>query len=293
MKTQNSPIVVTGSAAQVPPEIANQLGMVILPLTIMVEGKEYLDGIDLLPGEFYQKMRTQNIEVKTAAPNVGQYYECFRRIINEQGSDILCLTLSNQLSSDYNSAVEAAKMLSEENRGNRVTVIDSLRAAAPQGLLAIEAAKRLHAGETLGDTVQYLQSARYKSGLIAALDTLEYLSKGGRIGKAAYLVGSALQIIPILIINNEGILAPSTVIRKKRNTIPTILSILARKTAGYKRLSLSVTHADSTDQAETLRHALREQYPTLEIPISEFTPVMGAHAGPGLIGLGYFFEKDK
>jgi len=290
MKTQNSTVVVTGSAAQVQPEIAAQLGIVILPLIVVVDGKEHLDGVDIFPGELYQKMRTQNIEVKTAAPNVGQYYECFKRIINQQGSDILCLTLSSQLSSDYNAAVEAAKMLSEENQENRVTVFDSLRAAAPQGLLAVEAAKRLHAGETLEDTVQYLQNARYKSGLIAALDTLEYLAKGGRIGKAAYLVGSALQIIPILTINNEGIVAPSTVIRKKRNIIPTFLSTLARKTAGYKRLSLSVMHADSVDQVETLQHVLKEQYPTLEIPISEFTPVMGAHTGPGLLGLGYFFE---
>ena len=109
MKPQNTPVVVTGSAAQVPPEIASQLGIVILPLVIIVEGKEYLDGIDLFPGELYQKMRTQKIEIKTAAPSVGQYYACFKRIIDQQESDVLCISLSGKLSSDYTAAVDAAK----------------------------------------------------------------------------------------------------------------------------------------------------------------------------------------
>ena len=227
MKPQNTPVVVTGSAAQVPPEIASQLGIVILPLVIIVEGKEYLDGIDLFPSDLYQKMRTQKIEVKTAAPNVGQYYACFKRIIDQQESDVLCISLSGKLSSDYTAAVDAAKMLSGEYPRNKVTVIDSLRAAAPQGLLAVEAAKRLRAGETIEDVVQYLMDARHRSGLIAALDSLDYLAQGGRIGKAAYLVGSVLQIVPILTINDEGIVAPSTIIRKKGNIIPGILSILS------------------------------------------------------------------
>jgi DegV family protein with EDD domain len=290
MKPQNTPVVVTGSAAQVPPEIARQLGIVILPLVIIVEGKEYLDGIDLFPGELYQKMRTQKIEIKTAAPNVGQYYACFKRIIDQQESDVLCISLSGKLSSDYTAAVDAAKMLSGENPRNKVTVIDSLRAAAPQGLLAVEAAKRLRAGETIEDVVQYLMDARHRSGLIAALDSLDYLAQGGRIGKAAYLVGSALQIIPILTIDDEGIVMPSTIIRKKGNIIPSIISILAQQTVGFTKLDLSVMHADAIQQAEALRLSLNHLYPSLEIPISEFTPVMGAHAGPGLIGLGYLYE---
>ena len=290
MKPQNTPIVVTGSAAQVPPEIASQLGIVILPLVIMVEGKEYLDGIDLHPGDLYQKMRTQKIEVKTAAPNVGHYYACFKRIIDQQESDVLCITLSEKLSSDYNAAVDAAKMLSGEYPKNKVTVFDSLRAAAPQGLLAVEAAKRLRAGETIDDVVQYLMDARLRSRLIAVLDSLDYLAQGGRIGKAAYLVGSVLQIVPILTINDEGIIAPSTIIRKKGNIIPGILSILSKETSGFTKLDLSVMHADAVEKAEVLRQSLKELYPALDIPISEFTPVMGAHAGPGLIGIGYLYE---
>jgi len=290
MKTQNAAVVVTGSAAQVPPEIASQLGMVILPLTIIVAGKAYLDGVDIFPGELYQKMRTQKLEVKTAAPNVGQYYECFKRIIDQKGRDVLCITLSRQLSSDYNAAVDAAQMISNEHPMSKVIVFDSLRATAPQGLLAIEAAKQLQAGLSMEEGVQYLTNVRHRSGLIAALDSLDYLAQGGRIGKAAYLVGNALQIIPILTINKEGIVAPSRVVRNKENVIPAIISILAKQTSGFKKLDISVMHADAQEKAEALQQSLNERYPSLEIPISEFTPVMGVHAGPGLIGLGYLFE---
>lgn len=290
MKTQNTAVVVTGSVAQVPPEIASQLGMVILPLTINVAGKDYLDGIDIFPGELYQKMRTQKLEVKTAAPSVGQYYECFKRIIDQKGCDVLCITLSRQLSSDYNAAVVAAQMISNEHPMSKVIVFDSLLVAAPQGLLAIEAAKQLQAGLSLEEVVQYLTNARHRSGLLAALDSLDYLAQGGRIGKAAYLVGSALQIIPILSINKEGIVAPSRVVRNKENVIPAIISILTKQTSGFKKLDISVTHADAQEKAEALKQSLNECYPSLEIPISDFSPVMGAHTGPGMIGLGYLFE---
>lgn len=290
MKTQNTAVVVTGSVAQVPPEIASQLGMVILPLTINVAGKDYLDGIDIFPGELYQKMRTQKLEVKTAAPSVGQYYESFKRIIDQKGCDVLCITLSRQLSSGYNAAVVAAQMISNEHPMSKVIVFDSLLVAAPQGLLAIEAAKQLQAGLSLEEVVQYLTNARHRSGLLAALDSLDYLAQGGRIGKAAYLVGSALQIIPILSINKEGIVAPSRVVRNKENVIPAIISILTKQTSGFKKLDISVTHADAQEKAEALKQSLNECYPSLEIPISDFSPVMGAHTGPGLIGLGYLFE---
>jgi len=290
METQNSTVVVTGSAAQVQPEIAAQLGIVILPLIVVVAGKDYLDGIDIFPGELYQKMRTQKLEVKTAAPSVGQYYESFKRIIYQKGCDVLCITLSRQLSSGYNAAVIAAQMISNEHPMSKVIVFDSLLVAAPQGLLAIEAAKQLQAGLSLEEVVQYLTNARHRSGLLAALDSLDYLAQGGRIGKAAYLVGSALQIIPILSINKEGIVAPSRVVRNKENVIPAIISILTKQTSGFKKLDISVTHADAQEKAEALKQSLNECYPSLEIPISDFSPVMGAHTGPGMIGLGYLFE---
>jgi len=282
--------VVTGSAAQVPSDIAEQLGIEILPLKIYVNGKEYLDGIDLSPSDLYQKMRSDKIDVKTAAPSVGQYYECFKNILEQGERDILCITLSSKLSSDYLSAVNAANMTQEEFQTAKVIVFDSFAAAVPQGFLAIEAADRLHRGESMESVVSYLSAARQRTGFLAALDTLSYLSQGGRIGRAAFLVGDVFQLKPILTLKEDGIVAPETVVRTEDKIISRMTSLVDQKTKGYQKLNLSVMHADALKRAKRLQEMLLELYPSIEIPILEFTPVMGAHAGPGLVGVGYYYE---
>jgi DegV family protein with EDD domain len=259
-------------------------------LKIYVNGKEYLDGIDLSPNDLYQKMRNDKVDVKTAAPSVGQYYECFKNILEQGEREILCITLSSKLSSDYLSAVNAANMTQEEFQTAKVIVFDSFAAAVPQGFLAIEAADRLHRGESMESVVSYLSAARQRTGLLAALDTLSYLSQGGRIGKAAFLVGDALQIKPILTLKEDGIVAPETVVRSEDKIISRITSLVKQKTEGYQKLRLSVMHADALIRAKRLQKMLLKLYPSIEIPILEFTPVMGAHAGPGLVGVGYYYE---
>lgn len=281
--------VVTGSAAQVQSDIAEQLGIEILPLKIYVNGNEYLDGIDLSPNDLYQKMRNDKVDVKTAAPSVGQYYECFKNILEQGERDILCITLSSKLSSDYLSAENAADMAQEEFQSAKVIVFDSFAAAAPQGYLAIEAAHRLHRGESMDSVVSYLNSARQKTGFLAALDTLSYLSQGGRIGKAAFLVGDAFQLKPILTLK-DGIVAPASIVRTEDRVFSRITSIVKQKTEGCQKLKLSLMHADALERAKRLQTMLLELYPSIEIPILEFTPVMGAHAGPGLVGVGYYYE---
>jgi len=282
-------IVVTGSAAQVPSDIAEQLGIEILPLKIYVNGKEYLDGINLSPNDLYQKMRSDTLDVKTAAPSVGQYYESFKNILEQGERDILCITLSSKLSSDYLCAVNAANMAQEEFQTAKVIVFDSFAAAVPQGYLAIEAAHHLHRGESMDSVVSYLNTARQKTGFLAALDTLSYLSQGGRIGKAAFLVGDAFQLKPILTLK-DGIVAPEAIVRTEERVFSRITSIVKQKTEGCQSLRLSVMHADALERAKRLQTMLLELYPSIEIPILEFTPVMGAHAGPGLVGVGYYYE---
>lgn len=282
--------VVTDSAGQVPKEEADQLGIEVIPLEIYINGKQYRDGIDFTPRELYQKMRTDDLEVKTAAPGVGQYYEFFKKMQAQGADEILCVSLSNQLSSAYTCAMDAAKMINADNPTKKVVVYDCLTAAVPQGLLAIEAANHLNVGEPVESVVKILKEARQRTGLIAAVDTLKYLARGGRIGKASYLFGSALRIIPLLTVNEEGIVAPKTIVRSKGKIIPTILNMVHESIKGYQRIRLAVIHADALAQAQALRQALLDLYPDVSIPIEEFTPVMGAHTGPGLFGLGYIYE---
>ena len=292
MQNNNAVSVITGSAAQVPKETAEALGIDILPLLIYIDGKEYHDGIDISPGELYQRMRLNQMEVKTAAPTVGQYYQAFKNSIEGGAKEILCVTLSSKLSADYSSAKNAANLVKTENPESKIFVFDSRRAAVPQGLLTIEAAERLNAGQPMEDVLTFLENAWQKSSLIAALDTLEYLNRGGRIGQAAIYVGSALKILPILQINDDGVVAPATVLRNKAKIIPTIINRIIKETEGYTYIKLGVMHADAYEAAEELREEVQKRFPDYhgEIRIDEITPVMGAHTGPGLIGLSYMYE---
>ena len=115
MQNNNAVSVITGSVAQVPKETAEALGIDILPLLIYIDGKEYHDGIDIFPGELYQRMRLNQMEVKTAAPTVGQYYQAFKNSIEGGAKEILCVTLSSKLSADYSSAKNAANLVKTEN----------------------------------------------------------------------------------------------------------------------------------------------------------------------------------
>jgi len=290
MDTQNLPIVVTDSASQLVQADVLPFGIEVVPLEIYINGKEYLDGLEITPGELYKKMRTENPEVKTSAPGIGRFYSVFKKMIDRGRNEILCITISNKLSATYNAAVDAANMIQAEYSEKKVIVFDSLTAAVAQGFLALEAAKRLSTGESMEKVVRFLTLARERTGLIAAVETLKYLAQGGRIGKASYLVGSALRIVPVLTVNREGIVAPVAKVRRKDTILPNMLSILNQHIKGWKKIHLSVMHADAMEQAKGLQKALSDLYPSLEVPIEPFTPVMGAHTGPGLVGMGYYFE---
>jgi len=289
MDPQNLPIVVTDSASQLVQADVLPFGIEVVPLEIYINGKEYLDGLEITPGELYKKMRTENPEVKTSDPGIGRFYSVFKKMIDRGRNEILCITISNKLSATYNAAVDAANMIQAEYSEKKVIVFDSLTAAVAQGFLALEAAKRLSTGESMEKVVRFLTLARERTGLIAAVETLKYLAQGGRIGKASYLVGSALRIVPVLTVNREGVVAPVAKVRRKDTILPNMLSILNQHIKGWKKIHLSVMHADAMEQAKGLQKALSDLYPSLEVPIEPFTPVMGAHTGPGLFGMGYYF----
>jgi DegV family protein with EDD domain len=283
--------VVTGSVAQVPKDVAENLGIEVLPLIISVNGEEFRDQVTIDAGQLYKRMRVEQLEVKTAAPTVGEYYEAFKRIREKDIHQIICNPVSTNLSSDYSAAVNAANIFMADYPDVKICVLDSRRVAVTQGLLCIEAAQKLKDGVPFEEVVEYCNIEWRKTGLFAAVETLKYLAQGGRIGKAASLLGNSLHIMPILsVVNDEGITAPAAVLRRKDKIVPTLVSLVKKYTDGYSKLRLGVTHADNLEGAEALREALLAEFPGREILIDDFTPVMGAHTGPGLLAVGYLYE---
>lgn len=282
--------VVTDSVAQVPAEIAQKLNITVIPFYVNYGGKTYLDGIDLVPQELYQYMRRGKDIPTTAAPSVGQYINVFRSILDQGTQGLLLVSLASKLSSGYNTALMAARQLQSDYPDRSIEIMDSRKATISQGFVAIAAARAAMEGKSLPEVIQAANEASERSGFAATLETLEYLARGGRIGRAAYLMGSLIDIKPILAIDKDGVVTPIKNVRSKNHALHDIVDIVAKKVQGCHQLTLAIMEADAAQQAAELKElALQKMTPT-EFFFSEFTPVMGVHTGPGLVGLAYYYE---
>ena len=282
--------VVTDSVAQVPKDIAEQLDIHVIPYILILEGKQFQDGVDLAPQILYKRMRDEALDVKTSAPSVGHYYEAFLDLARAGSQSVLHVCLSSNLSAAFSSANAAARLVRQEFPDCEIWVVDSKMATASQGFIAIEAARLALDGATLNQVAARAIDVRDKVGFVATLETLEYLRRGGRIGKAAFTLGSLVNVKPILSVDGDGTVIPICRVHGAHKALAKIVECIAEKVAGSHTLHLAVMEADAYEQAAQLERMAVEKLNPDEIFWSTFTPVMGAHAGPGLIGLAYYFE---
>jgi DegV family protein with EDD domain len=282
--------VMTDSVAQVPPEIAKQLDISVIPFIVNIEGQQYIDGIDLVPSVLYRRMRNEKIMPTTSAPSLGKYQEMFHDRVCAGAQAVLCITLSSKLSSAYDTACLAAEQVRADYPDRMVEVLDSKSAAMSEGFIAIAAARAAADGKPLPEVLQVAREAGRRAGLVAALDTLEYLARGGRIGKLTFMAGSLIKIKPVLEIDDEGALTPINKVRSDDQALQTIVDHVAKQIGGDQRISLAILEADAPLQAARLEELAQQQLQPVKIFHSELTPVMGVHAGPGLVGLAYYYE---
>ena len=286
---ERSVAVVTDSVAQVPAEIAQQLTISVIPFTVNINDQPYLDGIDLKPTELYRRMRHEKILPTTTAASLGQYQQAFEDCLNAGAQAVLCVVLSSRLSSGYSTASQAADLVRYEFPEHQVVVLDSLQATISQGFVAIAAARAAASGKTLPEVVRAAEEAKRHVGFAATLETLEYLARGGRIGKAAFMLGSLINIKPILTIE-DGEVTPVARVRGDNHALQSIVDHVAEKAGKNRSLHLAIMEADASEQGEHLQELALRQLQPIEILHTEFTPVMGVHTGPGLVGLGYYYE---
>lgn len=287
-------VIVTDSIAQVPGDLANELGIRIMPFSVAVNDMVFTDGIDLNPGNLYQRMRMdKDLRLSTSAPSNGQFFQVFKDCQEQGAMVIVYVGLSSRLSGSINSAREAMLMMQEEGNTIQVKIFDSRMATFAQGFLAIEAARSAMQGENSELILEELTENRKRAGFAAGLETLEYLARGGRIGKAAYMLSNAIQILPVISINDDGEVAPISRPLGYHNMMKDLIHYVSKKTSGSHHLSLAVMHADALENAEKLRQMAVDQLHPDEIFITDFTPVMVAHTGPGILGLAYFWHPMK
>jgi len=282
----NKVAIITDSVACIPKELAEEYSIEVVPLRIIFGDKVYQDGIDLSPVEFYTLFRQAKKLPTTATCSPTFFLEAYRRA-SRGAASILCITLSAKLSGMFNSAQLAMEMAKDALTDTTIEVLDCKTAAAAQGLVVLAAARAAASGKSLTEVIETTRIVMQGVTLLAMLDTLRYLVKGGRAPRVAALASSLLRIKPILTIT-EGEAHPVTNPRTTAGAIERMLKIMRQKIVKGQPLHVAVMHADALDKAMVLRAQISSQFDCAELFITEFTPVMGAHTGPGVIGVAFY-----
>lgn len=282
--------IVTDSTACVPQEFVEKYGIHVVPINVIFEDRVYRDGVDITPDEVYSLLQGAKRLPTTASPPPGVYLETYREASKETDS-ILCISVSSSLTSIFESSWQAKEMAKEELPGINIEALDCRTAAGGQAFVVMEAARAAASGRSLAEVAEVAKRVMAKVNVIVVLDTLYYLAKGGRIPKAASWAGSFFKIKPIIeVAEGEAGLLERT--RTKPRGVDRLLGIMRERLGTTKPLHVIVMHGGASHEAEKLKDRVVSEFHCVELHTTEFTPVMGVHTGPGLLGLAFYAEQD-
>lgn len=272
--------IVTDSTSDITASLAGELGITVVPLTVFFGHESFLDRIDITTDEFYRRLTRENIYPTTTQPAPGAFADVYQKLL-KNADEVLVIVLSSKLSGTYGSAVNAVSMV--EGKG-RIEVIDSQLTAMGLGLTVISAAKMASKkGTTLKKISEAVKMNLPRTNAIMAFDTLKFLAKGGRIGRAQGLLGSLLAVKPVLTLK-DGEVAPLTRLR----SMSAAADYLYNHIANMPRVeALAVEHATTPHEADILAARLGAVYPKENIYRSVVSPVLGTYMGPNVLSVSF------
>jgi len=275
--------IVTDSIADLPPQVVKELDITVIPINLRFGEKVYRDGVDMTSEQFYRELaRSKHLPV-TSVPSPVTFAAAYDKLA-EEADEILVVTVSSKLSGTYEVGVQSIGLM---KRKCRVEVVDSQRAVMAQGFLVMRAAQAAQEGAGIDEAMEIVKKNIPRVDMQAAFDTLEYLRRGGRIGAAQALLGSALRIQPIITMKN-GVVEPAGRARSRAKA----LDQLYKFAAGYRRLEeLAVEEASCPEDADQLIERLGTIFPRERIYRTKTTPAIGTHTGPGLILVAVMGDK--
>jgi DegV family protein with EDD domain len=275
--------IITDSVSDIPPAIADELGIAIIPLLVRFGEETYLDGIEITNDEFYEKLKKSSTLPSTSVPPLDIFVRTYNQLAQET-DEILVITLSSKLSGLYNAAIQSIALM---ERKCRIEVIDSRCAVMAQGFVVIKAARAARGGVSFEEIREMIFKDLPRVEIRAAFDTLEYLRRGGRIGRAQALLGSMLKVNPIVTLK-DGVVEPAGRARSRSKAIDQLYNFVA----GYTDIEeVAVEGAACPDDVELLVKRLGAIFPEERIYRSRTTPVIGTHTGPGLILVAVLGDK--
>ncbi len=276
--------VITDSTADLPPALAEELGITVVPLNVHFGTEVYRDGVEITADEFYRRLVTASRLPTTSQPTPGDFLSAYDEM-GQTTDEILSVHISAKLSGTMNSATQA---LEEYGGACRIEIIDSLQGSMGLGMLAIAAAEAARRGDSLDDVVTETRATISKVGFIGLLDTLEYLEKGGRIGKAQAFMGSLLRIKPLLTIR-DGEAHPLERARTRAKGVDRMCELVQ---AEMPLKDLAVVYTTTPDEARALAQRLQPHLPQGEVILSQVGPVVGTYLGPGVLGVAFRKQSE-
>lgn len=271
--------IVTDSVSDIPPKVAEELGITVVPLYVRFGVETYRAGVELSTEEFYHRLISSRTFPTTAAPSPGDFAEVYDKLA-EETDEILSIHVTSRLSAVYDAALRGMEQM-KMKRKCRVEVVDSQSAIMAQGLIVITAANETRSGSNLDQIANKVKEVIPKAQLRMCFDTLEYLRRGGRIGRAQALLGSMLRVNPILGMK-DGEAYPVGRERSRAKAIEALYNF-AKSFPSIR--GLAVEYATTPEEAEALAQRFNHIFPREHIHISEVSPVVGAHVGPHVIGV--------
>ncbi|WP_147802142.1 DegV family protein [Alkalicoccus halolimnae] len=277
--------VVTDSTVDLPKEDLDALGVTVVPLTVSVDGYSYEDGVDITSREFINKLVNSKEIPKSSQPSTGVFAELYEKL-GADGSHVLSIHMASGLSGTYQSAVTAAGLTDVP-----VKVIDSQYISLALSFQVKEAAEMAENGSSMEEIISRLDDVRARTSLYIMVDTLEYLLKGGRIGRGRALVGSLLKIKPIASLD-EGIYTPVTKARTHAQVIKLLTEKFHQNTEGKQVKGVGIAQAAAYDLAVSLEEKLQEYHNRHDFKIVDTTPIVSTHTGPGAMALMFYYDEN-
>ncbi len=275
--------IVTDSTSYIPKEYLDRYGITVVPQVLIWGEKTYEDGIDIQPDEFYARLKTAKTMPTTSQVSVINMKKAFNTQL-EQGNDVLGIFISSKLSGTMQSAIQGREAL--EKGMEKVTVLDSNATAMAMGFQVLAAARAAAEGASMAECKAIAEKARNHTGIYFVVDTLEFLHRGGRIGGAQRLLGTALNLKPILALQDGKVEAMER-IRTKAKATERLIEIIAEQTAGKTPVRVATLHANVPEEARAVLDTAAKRVNAVEAIFTSVSPVVGSHTGPGTIGLAY------
>lgn len=275
--------IVTDSTAYIPKEVREKYDIHMIPLTVILGSEVYEEEKELTASEFYEEIKTKELPT-TSQPSIGKFVELFEKL-SENYDEVISIHLSSGISGTYQGAISAGDMVD----GINVFAFDTEVSCMVQGFYAIEAAKLVREGKTAAEIMPILDELKETSHAYFMVDDLSNLQRGGRLSSAQAIIGSLLQVKPLLHFKDK-LIVPFEKIRTKKRAMKRIVELLREATNGASYYAV-IIHANREEEAKEWKAELEQEFPNIEFSLSYFGAVIGTHLGEGSMGLGWMKKR--